>query len=206
MLSRFALGVAAALLAGVALGASGRASDYLGPELRLIFALGAPWFIVAFGVGAVPRGPVSGAVCGAVALALSVAVYYGLMLTVERRGGHGYAASMTVLWGSAAALCGLAFGALGAAAAARDGPLRGVALALLGGTLAGEAVLFIVLGGVDAGRWVLVCELAAGAGLVLTASRPPRRLLVALGASAAVAATSADGVLRTVMRAHGWGG
>ena len=206
MLSRLALGVAGALLAGVALGVSGRASDYLGPELRLIFALGAPWFLVAFGVGVVLRRPVSGAACGALALAVSVAVYYGVMLAVERRGGHGYAASMTLLWGSAAALCGVAFGALGAAAAGREGPLRGVALALLGGTLAGEAVLFVLLGGVDAGRWVLLCELAAGAGLVLSASRPPRPLRVALGASAAVAAASADGVLRTVMRARGWGG
>lgn len=206
MLSRLALGVAAALLAGVALGVSGRASDYLGPELRLVFALGAPWFLVAFGAGAALRKPVAGALCGALALVVSVAVYYALMLMVERRGGHGYAASMTVLWGSASALCGLAFGALGAAAAAREDHLRGVALALLGGTLAGEAVLFIALGGVEAGRWVLLSELAVGAGLVLRASRPLRPSLVALGASAAVAAASADGLLRTVMRAHGWGG
>lgn len=206
VLRRPALAVAAALGAGVALGISGRVSDYLGPELRLLFALGAPWFLVAFAVGTATRRPATGAACGALAQAVSVAVYYAVMLTVERRTGHGYAVSMTVLWGAAAVLCGAVFGAAGAAAAGGEGGLRGAALALLGGTLAGEAVLFIALGGAGAGSSVLLCELAVGAGLVLTSSRPPRPYLVALGATAAVAAAAADGVLRAVMRARGWGG
>lgn len=110
MLSRPALGVVAALAAGAALGLWARASDHLGPELRLLFALGAPWFVVAFGVGAMQRRPLAGTAAGALVLAASVAVYYAVMLTVERRGGHGYAAWMTVLWGGAAVPVGLLFG------------------------------------------------------------------------------------------------
>jgi len=184
----------------------GRVSDYLGPELRLLFVLGAPWFLVAFGVGALLRKPVAGAAGGALALAVSVAVYYAIMLTVERRAGHGYAAAMTVLWGGAAVLCGMLFGAAGAAAVSERAGHRGAALTLLGGTLAGEALLFIASGRVEAGGSVLACELAIGAGLVLAASRPSRVRLMTLGATAALAAASADGLLRVVMRAHGWGG
>ena len=159
---------------------------------------------MAFVVGGALREPVAGAAAGGLALAVSVGVYYTVMLTVERRTGHGYAASMTVMWGAAAVFCGLLFGALGAAAV--SGERRAVALALLGGTLAGEALLFLTLGGAGAALPVLAGELGAGAALVLAASRPPRAQLVAVGAAAALAAALADGALRAVMRWRGWGG
>lgn len=204
MLTRLLAGAALAVAAGAALGVVGRASDYLGPEARLLFALGAPWFVVAFAVGAALRKPFVGAFAGALALAVSVGVYYAVMLTLERRTGHGYAASMTVLWGAASVPCGLVFGALGAAAVTGD--RRGVALALLGGALAGEALLFLGVGGGGDARLVFAGELAVGMAMVLAASRPPKPQLVALGAAAAVAAASADGLLRAVMRMRGWGG
>src|SRR4051794_5435881 len=98
MLSRAAVATASAIGGGVILGTAGRASDYLGPELRLLFALGAPWFVVAWGVGAMRRRPLEGAALGALALAVSVIVYYALMLTVEHRCGPAYATNMTLLW------------------------------------------------------------------------------------------------------------
>ena len=204
MLTRVAAGAVLAVAAGAALGIVGRVSDYLGPEARLLFALGAPWFVVAFAVGAALREPVAGAATGALALAVSVGVYYAVMLAVERRTGHGYAASMSVLWGAAAVPCGLAFGALGATAWSRQ--RRGVALALLGGTLAGEALLFLAVGSAGDAESVLAGELAIGTAVVLAAARPPRARLLTLGAAAALAAASADGAVRAVMRAHGWGG
>jgi hypothetical protein len=204
MLSRAAVATAWAIGAGVILGIAGRASDYLGPELRLLFALGAPWFVVAWGVGALRRRPLEGAALGALALAVSVIVYYALMLTVEHRCGPAYATNMTLLWGVSAALCGVPFGAAGAAATSGNGRLRLGAITLLGGALAGEALLFLSLG--RQGTAVLIGELVVGATLVLTASRPPRATVLTAGASVAFLAAAADGFLRVLIRARGWGG
>ena len=195
-----------ALLAGIALGVAGRLSDYLGPGAALLFALGGPWFIVAFAVGATARRPVTGAIGGGVALVVSVAVYYALMLAVERRTGRGYAMSMTILWGAAAVPCGLLFGAAGALWRDRREDLRAAGLALLGGALAGEALLLLARGGPNSGGWVLPCELLGGIALVLAASRTAPRLPVTIGTTAAAFSASAGGALRLLMRARGWGG
>jgi len=80
-----------ALVAGTALGAVGRLSDYLEPELVVLFILAAPWIVVAFLTGMAASRPLWGAVAGAAALTVSVAVYYALMLLVERHVSPGYA-------------------------------------------------------------------------------------------------------------------
>jgi len=66
--------LALAVIAGVALGAVGRASDYGGAGPQLLFVLGGPWLVVAFATGATARRPGTGALAGAFALGLSVAV------------------------------------------------------------------------------------------------------------------------------------
>ena len=195
-----------ALLAGIALGVTGRVSDHLGPDAALLFALGGPWFVVAFAVGAAARSPVAGAIGGAVALAVSVAVYYALMLAIERRGGQAYAMSMTLLWGGAAVPCGVLFGAAGGLWRGRRDDLRAAGLALLGGALGGEALLFLARGGASSSGWVLPCELLGGIALVLSASRTAPRLPVTIGTTAAAFSASAGGALRLLMRAQGWGG
>lgn len=193
---------AVTIAAAVALGLVGQsARDYYGPDAALLFALGGPWVVTAFAVAALTRS----AVAGTVACALSVPVYYAVMLLVERRAYPGYAASMSVLWGGAAVGCGALFGWLGAGARERSGRWRSVAMAILGGTLAGEAALFLALHS-RAGSPVLVAELAAGIVLVGAAAWPGRARALAAAAAAAGVAAVADGALRVVMRAQGWGG
>lgn len=193
---------AVTIAAAVALGLVGQsARDLHGPDAALLFALGGPWVVTAFAVAALTRS----AVAGTVACALSVPVYYGVMLLVEGRGYPGYAFSMTVLWGAAALACGALFGWLGATARERSGRRRGVAVAILGGTLAGEAALFLALHS-RAGSPVLVAELVAGAVLVGAAAWPGRARALAAATGAAGVAAVADGALRFVMRAQGWGG
>jgi hypothetical protein len=112
---------------------------------------------------------------------------------------------MTVLWGASAVPCGALFGAIGGAVTSGRDHLRAAALTLLGGSLAGEALLFLAFGRHDPA--VLVCELALGAALLLLAARHrPRAAVLAAGTSIAFLAAFADGLLRLVIRARGWGG
>ena len=192
---------AVTIAAAVALGLIGQVSDHHGPDAALLFALGGPWVVTAFAVGALTRSTVA----GTLACALSVPVYYIVMLLVERRGHPGYAMSMIALWGGAAVACGALFGWLGAAARERSGRGRAAAVAVLGGTLAGEAALFLALHA-RAGSPVLVAELAAGMALVGAAVWPARAHALAVATVAAGTAAVADGALRLAMRTQGWGG
>lgn len=195
-----------AVAAGALLGALGRASDYAGSGSELLFVLGAPWFVVGFAAGAFARRPAAGALGGAVALAMSVLVYYGLMLGFESRIGVRDAISMTVLWGGAALACGALFGAAGALARAAGPERRALAVAGLGGALCGEAAFFLARRGAEApGGAVLMGEALVGACLVLVAAQTQRLRVVAFGAFVALLAALADGGLRVVMRAGGWG-
>jgi Family of unknown function (DUF6518) len=200
------ISAAVALAGGVALGVAARASNYGGGDLTLLFVLGAPWLVVAFGAGASARTPAVGALAGAVALTVAVAVYYALMLRVEGRASPHYALGMTVLWGAAGAAVGALFGAAGATL--RKGSLsRAVGFTVLGGALAGEAAFFLARRGIEApGGAVLAGELVAGVLLVLVAAWPRRSRVLALGATVAVAAGVDDGALRALMRTKGWGG
>lgn len=198
--------IAVAVTTGIALGAVGRISDYGGVDSRLVFVLGAPWFVAAFATGLAARRPVGGALGGALALGLSVAVYYGLMLGVEDRIGTPDALVMTVLWGAAALACGALFGAAGSLARGAEPGRRALAVAGLGGALAGEAAFFLGRVGAEApGGAVLVGELLAGACLVVGAAGARRARVLAFGASVAGLAAVADGALRAIMRAGGWG-
>jgi hypothetical protein len=193
---------AIAVLLGTALGAAGRASDYLEPELVVLFALAAPWLVVGFVTGMAASKPLPGAAAGALALTVSVVVYYALMLLVERHVGAGYALAMTILWGAGAAVCGAVFGALGAG-------VRGgwPTTAILGGALAGEAMIFLLLRGAEGARGlVLTLELVVGIGVVLLGARA--RPLAATASAAAMASVFAvaDGAARVFMRTKGWGG
>jgi hypothetical protein len=90
--------------------------------------------------------------------------------------------------------------------ARRSSPERGAtAVAVLGGALAGEALLFLAFHSQRAGSPVLVAELALGVALVGAAAWPGRTTALATAAVASPAAALADGALRMAMRAQGWG-
>jgi hypothetical protein len=194
------------LVAALALGIAGRASDYGPADVTFLFALGSPWVLAAFAVGACARRPRDGAVAGAAALSLSVAVYYALMYTVEQRAGEDYAAAMTILWGGLGLACGALFGTAGSLLRSRDVRRRGLAAAVLGGTLAGEALLFLLLGRPH--PEILTVQLAVGCLIPLLAAGAPRRVppVAAATAAVALAALVADASLRVLARMGGWGG
>jgi hypothetical protein len=178
----------------------GRLSDGWSPSLRLLFALGSPWVLSAAGIGLLARERRSGAIAGAVALGLSVLVYYVVMAGIEHRVSWHYSAAMIAGWGSLAVAVGAMFGATGTTLGSRSP----TAAALLGGVLAGEALLFLAHRNTDA---VLLAQLGAGAALVLAGVLGERRIRpLAMAASIATAAFCIDAATRIVMRRYGWGG
>jgi Family of unknown function (DUF6518) len=192
--------VAVTLTAAVLLGLAGQLGGHHGPGVGVgvVFALGGPWILTAFAVGATTRSWLA----GSVACALSVSVYYLAMVALRAGGAAEYALSMSVLWGVAAVGCGALFGWLGQRSRRSDG-WRSATFALLGGTLAGEAMLFLAFGSGRADG-VLAAELFTGVALALSTARPRPVRVVALATAAAGVAAVADGALRIFMRSRGW--
>jgi len=109
---------------------------------------------------------------------------------------------MTVLWGAGAVVCGAVFGAIGTGVR-REWP----AIAILGGALAGEAAIFLVFGGAEGARGlVLTVELLVGIGVVLLGARARPLAAVSLAAAMAGVFAFTDGAARLFMRTKGWGG
>jgi uncharacterized protein DUF6518 len=192
--------IAVTLAAAVLLGVSGQIGGHHGPgvDTGVLFALGGPWIVTAFAVGALTRSWVA----GSAACAISVPVYYLAMVVLRAGGAAQYALWMTILWGATAVACGALFGWLGQRSRRSEG-WHSASYALLGGTLAGEALLFLAVGSGRADG-VLVAELFTGAALTVVAARPRPARVVALATAAAGVAAVADGALRLFMRARGW--
>ena len=190
-----------------ALGLVARASDHLSYEPRLVFALGAPWLLLAFLSGLLWRRPAAGAAAGSLAVAISVGVYYLLMVFVEDRAGPHYGAAMVVVWGGLGLVVGAVFGAAGSAARS-EGIQRVAAAALLGGALLGEAGYFLLRGQPEYALDVLALEAAVGLAvpLLVGAWRGRVATAVSLTAVLACAAFVADAALRVTAARYGWGG
>jgi hypothetical protein len=205
-----ALGVALAL--GVAGRVAVRAGAHLphgGDELaalgRAAVALGAPWLAVAWAVGTFAGSPARAALSGGAGLALGTFCWYALS-TVEGGAPESYA-RVAAAWAVVALFAGAAFGLAGCAYA-RGGPrLRAVALALVAGTLAGEALLLFGEWTGRAGRAALAVELVAAAAVLALGMRRTAWLagLVLVGVVAVVVAGAEDAV-RDTLRLAGWRG
>jgi hypothetical protein len=192
---------------GCGLGAVGRLSDGWPHAPRALFALGAPWIVAAAVVGVVTDGRRRAALAGASALVISVAVYYAVMTLLERRVSAGYAIAMTVGCGSMAAVVGGVFGAAGACLGLDSARARSVAAALLGGALAGEALLFLLRGASGEAALLLASQAAVGIAGALALAEPRWRVR-AFGVTATLAAIAcfADAAARLIMHRYGWGG
>jgi hypothetical protein len=215
----------AVVAAGSALGVIGRLSDGWSHQPRVLFALGSPWVVLAVLVGVLAPGRRRAPVLAAAALLVSVGVYYVVMAAVEQRVGPVYATAMIAGWGGLAVIVGAIFGAAGsalrgspplpaagppAAPASRAAPaspaaLRSAAAAFVGGTLAGEAVLFLARG--NSAVALLLAQLAVGLAVAIGLARPARRTqLLALTAVFAGVTFVIDAGARLVMARYGWGG
>src|SRR5436190_14078430 len=193
-----------ALGAAVALGLAGRVAVHgsdgaLAAAGHAALALGAPWLVVAWLVGAGVGSRAGGALAGAFALALGTGAWYLLTVAAGGRAAVYYAFPVAPAWALVAAGAGAAFGVAGAAW--RSG--RVSALALPAGALAGEALLLAGEWSGRAARTVLTLELALGAALVVFAARR-RPSVVLVAAVAAAAFAIGEGAVREALRSAGW--
>jgi hypothetical protein len=197
--------VLVAIAAGIAFGAAMRLSRHASAPIPKIGSLGVPWLAVAFAVGALERERRRGAWAAALALVAAVATYYFSEWLVEGRATFGYALRMGVLWSLGAALAGGCFGALGSAWRARVGST--IAVAVISGAFAGEALLLLGTWRSAPAQVVLGCELAVGAALpFLLAGR--RRIAPALALTVVVtlSVVATEAAIRGAMHAAGWAG
>ena len=206
-----------ALGAALALGVAGRAAVHAGAHLprggdelaalgRAAVALGGPWLAVAWAVGAVVGRPVRAAVTGGAGLALGTFAWYAAS-AVAGGPAEDYA-RVAPAWAAVALAAGAAFGLAGAAFARGGLAMRmAPALALVSGTLAGEALLLFSEWTGRASRAALAAELAvAGAVLVLGARRTAPLAALVLAGLVTVGIAGAEDAVRDTLRLAGWRG
>jgi hypothetical protein len=205
-----------ALGAALGLGLAGRiavhAGAYLphGAELAALggaaVALGAPWLAVAWAVGTLAGSPARAALSGAAGLALGTFAWYALSAAANGRPAGDYAGIATA-WAAVALTAGALFAVAGAAYRDSGRIARSAALALVAGTLAGEALLLASEWTSRAGRAAVAVELGAAlAVLMLGARRTTPLLSLALAVLVAVAVAGAEDAVRDTLRLAGWRG
>jgi len=205
-----------ALGAALFLGVAGRVAVHAGARLphggdelealgRAAVSLGGPWLAVAWAVGTLAGSPARAAVSGGAGLALGTFCWYALS-TVAGGPAEDYA-RVAAAWAVVALFAGAFFGLAGCAYA-RGGPrLRAAALALVAGTLAGEALLLFGEWTGRAGRAALAVELAAAvAVLAVGARRTALVVAVVLAGVVAVVVAGAEDAVRDTLRLAGWRG
>ncbi|HEX8742480.1 MAG TPA: DUF6518 family protein [Thermoleophilaceae bacterium] len=192
------------IVAGVLVGSVGWASDQ-GPRLvQWTSAIAAVWLVGAFAAGALARGRVRAALAGAGTIVVGVATYYVLFHFVSGSLGLRYGVVVGVAWSTAGAGIGAVLGWAGGAWRRRRGET--IAVALLSGALAGEAMLLLGEWHNRAARVVLACELVLGAGLPYLLARPKLARTITLTCAVAVTVLALEQSLREAMRLAGWAG
>jgi hypothetical protein len=206
-----------ALGAALALGLAGRVAVRAGAHLphggdelaalgRAAVALGAPWLAVAWAVGALAGAPVRAALSGGAGLALGTFAWYALSAAANGQPAADYA-TVAIAWAAVALVAGAAFGLAGAAYRRGGRLLRTAALALVAGSLAGEALLLATEWSNRAGRAALAVELAiAGAVLALGARRTVPLVALLLAGVVAVGVAGIEDAVRGTLRLAGWNG
>jgi hypothetical protein len=196
--------VAAIIGAAVLVGVAAQLGDEAPGIPSRLSALGAPWLVAAFGVGALLRRPLPGALGGAVLLAGGTCTYYATQLALTGRVRALEIGVIAAGWAIAAVGAGATMGALGATwrEASR---LPALAAAVPAAALAGEALL---LAGEWEGRRLLAAELALAAILLPACTWRRASLPAAALAAAALAVVfaGAEAEVRDAMRAAGWRG
>lgn len=206
----------AAVLAAIVLGAALRGSamagllDGLGPVDRMrpwVAALGAPWLVVAWCLGAVAQRAVLGAIAGAIALSGGTVAWYVLTAAHHHNRPTHALAVVATGWIALALASGAGIGAAGTLW--RHPRWRAFAAAVPAGCLVGEAVLLSREWAGLAPAFVLRVELVVGLVLpLLLVRRDPWMRLAAVGLTLVVAALAFVGedVAREVARGFGWNG
>jgi hypothetical protein len=198
-----------AVLVLLCAGALGGGMQIAEPLLGLpnsLSALGAPWLVCAFAVGALVVRPAMAVAAGAALLTAATGLYYAALVYGYGESELDYAATMALVWGAAAGVAGGGMalaGCLWRDARGRRAVILGIVPAA---ALAGEAVLLAVSWG--GARVALAGELLLAVALLCVVTWKHASLPSALLGAAVLAAgfAGAEAGLRDVMRAAGWHG
>lgn len=202
---RAVLAALAAIPLGILLGFASQEADAVVRQGQWVAALGVPLLAMCWGAGAVAGRPGAGAIAGAVAMTVATGTYY--VLHVHHFGARMGLLPVIVGWGAASLAAGGVFGLAGGAWRWSGVPARVLAVALLAGALAGEALLLVREWPERVGP-LLYAELLAAAALPFALVRPWRALPAALllTALAALVLGAAEAEVRETMRLAGWRG
>ena len=204
------LGIFVVVACGVAIGLLGQAGDQVPGAPAYITALGAPWMLLAFALGALARKPLLGGIAGAAALVIGTEAYYlALVGTVGGPRTVFYAAAMGIGWGGAAVFAGGFAGAVGGWWRSECSEQeRSVAGALPGALLAGEALLLSQEWTAPGARALIAVELLIGVGLLWVHIGTSRRVAIACAAACALTLVviASEHSVRFTLHAAGWGG
>ncbi len=193
--------ISAAVAGGIVVGVGGRLLDqFPARTVHWFSAMGAPWLVVAFVVGAAVGHRRVGAYAGGAALGLGVLLYYAIFHWVEGTFGLGYIVPVALGWTAGAVAAGAVFGWAGAAWWQRCGAWATAALA---GALVGEAMLLGTLWSKPLATRLLVIEAVLGVACALLLTRDRLRALVLTG-GVAVTVVVAELTVREGLRAVGW--
>jgi hypothetical protein len=205
-----------ALGAALGLGLAGRIAVHAGAHLphgdelaalgTATVALGAPWLAVAWAVGTLAGSPARAALSGGAGLALGTLAWYALSAAANGRPPADYVVVASA-WAAVALAAGAVFALAGAAWRTGGRVTRTAALALVAGTLAGEALLLAAEWSSRAGRAALAAELAAAvAVLAFGARRTAPLFALALTGLVAVGVAGVEDAVRDALRLAGWRG
>src|SRR4051812_15370857 len=213
-MARLALAICTSVPVGIALGAGGQGIDHFDARLRWVAALGVPWLLVAFALGALVGWAGSrvsartkfaaAALTGAVALVVATGAWYALH--VWWTGHIRYTAHVAVAWVPAAALCGAVFALAGAGWASGGRVARPLSAAVAAGALIGEVLALDGEWPTRGAQAVLAAELCAGLLLPFLLARRAAAAAFALTIVVALAMGLAEQEIRSTLRAAGWQG
>jgi Family of unknown function (DUF6518) len=217
-MARLAPAIATALPAGILLGVAGQGIDRFDARLRWIAALGVPWLLVAFALGAFVhwaggRGAAdasprdlftAAALAGAIALVVATGAWYAVHIWWT--GAVRYTVHVAAAWIPAAAVCGAVFALAGAGWASGGRFARPLGAAVAAGALIGEVLALDGEWPTRGAQAVLAAELCAGLLLPFVLARRAAVFAFALTIVVAVAMGVAEQEIRATLRAAGWRG
>ena len=196
------------LIAGGLLGGGMQVAERVFGLPNEVTALGAPWLVSAFAVGALIRGRVVAALAGGLLLGTGTVLYYAAIVYAYGRSAGEYATVMTITWGTVALAGGAVMALTGSAWRTAAGGRAALLAALPAAALLGEAALLSLSWRGGLAGIALAAELACGVAILLVLSW--RRVSFAQAAASAVALALAfalvEAEVRGVMRAAGWHG